>query len=33
MELGSGDGELIAVGLGESAGDGTREVGPVLVAN
>jgi hypothetical protein len=32
MELGSGDGELIAVGLGESAGDGTGEAGAVLVA-
>jgi hypothetical protein len=32
MELASGDGEMIAVALGESAGDGTGEAGAVLVA-
>jgi hypothetical protein len=32
MGLGSGVGEMIAVGLGESAGDGTGEAGEVLVA-
>jgi hypothetical protein len=32
MELGAGDGEMIAVGLGESAGDGTGKAVAVLVA-
>ncbi len=32
MELGSGAGEMVAVGLGESVGDGAGDAGAVLDA-